>query len=544
AGPVYRYDPDVGSPTKFPQSFDGQFFATEFGRGWIKPIHLNADGSPGSIDSFPWTGKQVIDSAFGPDGSYYVLDYGAGLYQGDQYSALYRFDYVGGGNRAPTAMAGANRTSGAAPLTVTFSSAGSSDPDGGALTYAWSFGDGTTSTVANPTKTYNANGDYTATLTVRDPQGATGTADVRITVGNTAPTVTINSPTAGEIFAFGDTVPFSITVTDPEDGTVDCTKVKLTYIVGHDSHGHPITSKTGCSGTITIPVDGEHDDAANIFAVFDAEYTDNAGLTTHKQHILQPKHRQAEHYKTSSGIATLDKSTAEGGKSVGDIENGDWIAFEPYKLSNATSFSARVSSAGAGGTLQVRAGSPTGTVLGSATVPVTGSWTNFTTVNGSISGAPAGTTTLYLTFTGGSGFLFDVDAFTFNPGGGPPTPGVGPIVGLAGKCLDVRDGGSADGTAVQISSCTGSAGQRWTVAPGSTVKALGKCLDVTGNGSRVQLWSCNGGANQNWQVYPDGSLRNPQAGKCLDVSGANSSDGTLVSLWTCHGGANQKWTLP
>ncbi|WP_328835445.1 ThuA domain-containing protein [Streptomyces europaeiscabiei] len=128
--------------------------------------------------------------------------------------------------------------------------------------------------------------------------------------------------------------------------------------------------------------------------------------------------------------------------------------------------------------------------------------------------------------------------------GGGPTAGAGPVVGLAGKCLDVRDGGSADGTAVQISSCTGSARQQWTVTPGSTVKALGKCLDVTGNGSRVQLWSCNGGANQNWQAYPDGSLRNPQAGKCLDVSGANSSDGTLVTLWTCHGGANQKWTLP
>ncbi|WP_159392255.1 RICIN domain-containing protein, partial [Streptomyces stelliscabiei] len=41
-----------------------------------------------------------------------------------------------------------------------------------------------------------------------------------------------------------------------------------------------------------------------------------------------------------------------------------------------------------------------------------------------------------------------------------------------------------------------------------------------------------------------GSLRNPRSGKCLDVSGANSSDGTLVNLWTCHGGTNQKWTLP
>ncbi|MZF86648.1 ThuA domain-containing protein [Streptomyces sp. SID5643] len=134
-------------------------------------------------------------------------------------------------------------------------------------------------------------------------------------------------------------------------------------------------------------------------------------------------------------------------------------------------------------------------------------------------------------------------------GGGPtPTPGAGPVVGLAGKCLDVRGGGSADGTAVQISSCTGSAGQRWTVTPGSTVKALGKCLDVSGSstadGTKVQLWSCNGGANQNWQANPDGSLRNPRSGKCLDVSGATSADGTLVHLWTCHGGANQKWTLP
>ena len=373
AGPVYRYDPASTSPTKFPQSFDGLFFATEFGRGWIKPIHVNADGSRGAIDNFPWTGKQVIDSAFGPDGSYYVLDYGSGFGNGDSFSALYRFDYVGSGNRAPTAMAAADRTSGAAPLTVAFSSAGSSDPEGGPLTYSWDFGNGTTSTAANPSTTYSTDGVYSVTLTVRDREGATGTAGVRITVGNTAPAVAVGSPAAGDIFAFGDTVPYSITVTDPEDGTIDCAKVKMTYILGHDNHGHPITSKTGCSGSITIPVDGEHDDAANIFAVFDAEYTDNAGLTTHTQRILQPRHRQAEHFKTSSGITVVDRPAGEGGRVVGNIENGDWIAFEPYRLNTATSFSARVASAGAGGTLQLRAGSPTGTVIGSAAVPVTGS---------------------------------------------------------------------------------------------------------------------------------------------------------------------------
>ncbi|BCJ63704.1 PQQ-dependent sugar dehydrogenase [Polymorphospora rubra] len=545
AGPVYRYDAANPSTTKFPQSFDGQFFATELGRGWIKPIHLNADGSPGTIDSFPWVGKQVMDSAFGPDGALYVLDYGTGYFNGDENSALYRFDHLGGGNRAPTAVATATPLSGPAPLTVSFSSAGSADPEGGALTYAWGFGDGSTSTAANPTKTYAARGTYTATLTVRDPQGATGTASVTVSVGNTAPTVTINSPRSGQLFSFGDTVPFSITVADPEDGAIDCSKVKMTYVLGHDSHGHQITSTNGCSGSLTVPNDGEHDDAANIFAVFDAEYTDAGGLTTHTQHILQPRHRQAEHHKTSSGVNTFAKATAEGGRTVGDIHNGDWIAFEPYNLSNATSFTARVSSAGVGGTISVRAGSPTGTVLGTATVPVTGSWDTFTEVTGTIANPPAGTTTLHLTFAGGSGALFDVDAFTFVTG--TTSGGTGPVVGLAGKCLDVRSGATADGTQVQIYTCNGTAAQTWT-RNGQTMRALGKCLDVSGagtaNGTKIQVWTCNGTGAQAWSPQADGTLLNPVSGKCLDVSGNNSADSTPVHLWTCGTGANQKWTLP
>ncbi|MDG4805608.1 PQQ-dependent sugar dehydrogenase [Micromonospora sp. WMMD1120] len=549
-GPVYRYNASSTSTTKFPQSFDGQFFATEFGRGWIKPIHVNSDGSRGAIDTFPWVGKQVMDSAFGPDGAYYVLDYGTGYFNGDANSALYRFDYVGGGNRAPTAVASANRTSGAAPLAVTFSSAGSSDPEGGTLTYSWAFGDGTTSTAANPTKTYTSNGTYTATLTVRDPQGATGSSSVRINVGNTAPTVTINNPGNGQLFGFGDTVPYSITVTDPEDGTIDCTKVKMTYVLGHDQHGHQITSKTGCSGSITIPVDGEHDDAANIFAIFDAEYTDAGGLTTHTQHTLPPRHRQAEFYGTSSGINVFSKTPAEGGKTVGDINNGDWIAFQPYRLGNVTSFTARVSSAGAGGTLQVRAGSATGTVLGSAPVPVTGGWETFTTVTGTISNPPTGTTTLYLTFAGsGTGALFDLDAFTFVTGTSTGGGGTGPIKGLGGKCLDVRNAATADGTQIQIYTCNGSAAQTWAVTPNSTIKSLGKCLDVSGagtaDGTKIQLWTCNGTAAQNWTAQADGTLRSAASGKCLDVSGNNSADSTVVHLWTCvSGAANQKWTLP
>ncbi|ACZ86708.1 carbohydrate-binding protein [Streptosporangium roseum] len=409
-GPVYRYDANLDSAVKFPASLNGRYFAGEYGRRWIKAIEVKADGSPGEIAAFPWTGTQVMDMAFGPDGALYVLDYGTG----SDNQALYRVEHIGGTNRNPVAKVTADRTSGPNPLAVAFSSAGSSDPEGGALTYSWRFGDGGTSTQANPSHTYTANGTYTPTLTVTDPTGLTGTASVIVTVGNSAPSVSLASPGDGRPFAFGDTVPFQVNVSDPEDGAVDCAKVKVTYLLGHDSHRHAITSRNGCSGSIAVPVDGEHDAAANIYGVFDAEYTDAGGLTTHSVRVLQPRHRQAEHFGAQSGIQPADHTAAEGARTAGFIDNGDWISFQPYVLSGVRSASFRVSSAGAGGTIEVRAGSATGTLLGTAAVPVTGSWETFTDVTASISGAPAGSTTLFLVFKGptGAGNLFDVDAFT------------------------------------------------------------------------------------------------------------------------------------
>ncbi|MGP3971753.1 PQQ-dependent sugar dehydrogenase [Streptomyces sp. 6N223] len=417
AGPVYHYDPQLNSSVKFPQEYDGDFFAMEFGRRWIKNIDIGEDGSPGAIGDIPWSGTQLMDAAFGPDGALYVLDYGTGWYAGDQNSALYRIENVSGG-LSPIAEASADPTSGVAPLEVAFSAEGSTDPDGDALTYAWDFGDGGSSTEANPTHTYTENGEYTATLTVTDATGLTATADAHITVGNTAPEVTIELPADGQIVDFGDAVPYEITVTDPEDGEIDCSKVTLNFIVGHDSHGHPQTSATGCSGTLQTHADGEHDPNANIFGVLDAEYTDAGGLTTHDQHVTQTSQRQAEHFGTQNGVGIVSHTGAHGGRTVGNVDAGDWIAFEPYVLADATEFTARVSSGGAGGTIEVRAGSPTGDLLGSVDVPNTGGWESFQNVTTALSGAPAGTTTLHLVFTGptGGANLLDVDDFTFATG--------------------------------------------------------------------------------------------------------------------------------
>ncbi|MEV4316344.1 carbohydrate-binding protein [Actinocrispum sp. NPDC049592] len=429
--PVYRFDPNLNSTVKFPQALDGHAFATEFGRRWIKDIEVLSNGQRGTINPFPWTGTQVMDAQFGPDGALYVLDYGTGWFNGDANSALYRIEYRGpGGGRAPIAQAAASPTSGAAPLNVTFSSAGTSDPDGGTLSYLWTFGDGATSTAQNPSHTYTTNGTFTATLKVTDSTNLSGSASVPIAVGNTAPTVRVELPANGQVFSFGDTVPFRITVTDPEDGAIDCTKVKMNYVLGHDSHAHAITSQNGCTGSIATPLDGEHEVSANLFGVWDAEYTDKGAngvppITTHSQSVTQPRQRQAEHFKTMSGVTIYDKASAIGGRTVGDITNGDWIEFDPYIVAGIPNFTARVASAGAGGQLQLRVGSPTGTLVGSATVPVTGGWENWQDVTGTISNAPAGTQKLYLVFSGtGTGALFDVDQFVLGPSGGPQQPGL------------------------------------------------------------------------------------------------------------------------
>jgi glucosylceramidase len=131
--------------------------------------------------------------------------------------------------------------------------------------------------------------------------------------------------------------------------------------------------------------------------------------------------------------------------------------------------------------------------------------------------------------------------------GNPPPGGSGPITGLAGKCADVAGANSANGTAVNLFDCNGSAAQQWTRS-GGTIQALGKCLDVAGgsttNGAQVQIFDCNGSGAQQWTTTAGGDLVNTAANKCLDVTGNNSANGTRLQIWDCTGAANQKWTAP
>ncbi|MFI9642471.1 ThuA domain-containing protein [Micromonospora sp. NPDC051925] len=72
----------------------------------------------------------------------------------------------------------------------------------------------------------------------------------------------------------------------------------------------------------------------------------------------------------------------------------------------------------------------------------------------------------------------------------------------------------------------------------------GKCLDVRGaataDGTQIQIYTCNGGAGQTWTVTPNSTIK--ALGKCLDVSGGGTANGTKIQLWTCTGGTPQNWS--
>ncbi|MFI7231660.1 ThuA domain-containing protein [Nonomuraea angiospora] len=119
---------------------------------------------------------------------------------------------------------------------------------------------------------------------------------------------------------------------------------------------------------------------------------------------------EGESYTSNSGVQVATHTPASGGKTLGYVDNGDWAGYSQVSTAGATRFSARISSGGAGGTIQVRSGSATGTLLGSVSVPSTGGWETFQNVSTPLTGSATGP--LFLVFTGGSGNLFDVDTLT------------------------------------------------------------------------------------------------------------------------------------
>jgi len=276
----------------YPAAYSGALFFADHTRNEIWAMMPGANGlpDPANIQSFVGvdaTGAAAghpVDLKIGPGGDLFYVDMEDGT--------LHRIIYTAA-NQPPTARLSANPTTGNAPLTVAFDGSASTDPEARPLTYSWDLnGDGTFGDATGPTAsyTYTGSGTYNASLRVTDDQGASNTASVTITVGNTAPVAIIDTPSATLTWRVGRTIHFSGHATDAQDGTLPPSALTWSVILHHcttptDCHTHLIQTFTGvASGSFAAP---DHDYPCWLELQLSA--TDSGGLTSAASVRLDPK---------------------------------------------------------------------------------------------------------------------------------------------------------------------------------------------------------------------------------------------------------------
>lgn len=226
SGPMYYFDDFKDAKTRFPKYFDGKLFIYEWARSWVKVVSFDDDINLARIEPFlpeeEW--YKPIDIKFGPDGSLYVLQYGANYFEHNPDSRLVKITYVEG-NREPKAELMADKTVGAVPLTVTLSAEKSFDFDrNDVLEYAWSTGvkENENNRGKKITVTYDKPGVYKPSVTVKDKEGKTATATLEIRAGNEPPQVSIELSGANQSF-YSDQgrIDYTVRVNDREDGALE-----------------------------------------------------------------------------------------------------------------------------------------------------------------------------------------------------------------------------------------------------------------------------------------------------------------------------------
>ena len=271
--PFYTYDHGSGSAviggpfytnTVYPQQYRDNFFFADYSGNWIQRVVFDSEHRPVSVQPFATDVDSPVALTLGPDGMIYYLSFTTG--------EVRRIRYNG-----PVAAAAATPRFGYSPLSVSFSSAGSENPGGGPLTYLWEFGDGTTSTAANPSHTYTepTTRTFTARLTVTNQSGLSSTDTVPVTVGSVPPTPTILAPADGTTVLPGQTVNYRGSATDPEDGALGASALKWTVLLHHNSHVHTFVGGTGDQGSF---VAGDHGTIGSFSYEIILEATDSSGL--------------------------------------------------------------------------------------------------------------------------------------------------------------------------------------------------------------------------------------------------------------------------
>jgi glucose/arabinose dehydrogenase/fibronectin type 3 domain-containing protein len=366
------YDPSflgsaaIGGPiytgASYPELYLGSYFYGDYTGGWIRRLTFAADGHVQSNTVFATGIDGLVSIEQGPDGDLYYVQFSTGQ--------IRRIRFNG-----PVARATATPSYGYSPLSVSFQGDQSLNPAGGSLIYAWQFGDGQTSAVANPSHTYTSATVQTflARLTVTDTNGKSSSATEPITVGSIPPTPSIQVPTDGTGFRPGQLVAYQGSATDPEE-TLGPGALSWTVLLHHHDHIHTMLESTGATGAFTAQY---HGPAGSYSYELALTATDSSGLSASRSVNLPiladttaptaPSALAANAVGTSRADLTWNASTDDAAIDRYHIERcagascttfveiaapvGAGTSFSDLGLSPATTFRYRVRAADGSGNL-------------------------------------------------------------------------------------------------------------------------------------------------------------------------------------------------
>ena len=259
----------------FPPAYRNTYLLGDYGSNFIKRVTMKTSTSLSKIDPFATGFSGLVCVCQNPrDGSILCVDIAST-------NPVKLISY--GGSQPPVVVMSADKIFGPSPLSVNFTGSNSYDPEGAAVTYLWDFGNGSTSTLANPSFNFTAPPNtptkFVVKLTVKDNMNVKSTDSLIISVNNTPPVVGIMSPIKNSLYQIGNDTLYTLeaNVTDAEqsDGL-------LTYqwqtILRHNNHEHPeevdtnrvtsaLISRIGCNGD-------------TYYWLINLTVTDNAGLST------------------------------------------------------------------------------------------------------------------------------------------------------------------------------------------------------------------------------------------------------------------------
>lgn len=524
AGPVFHFRPEFKETSGFPDHYDNCLLIYDWSRPFLKWARLDKDSKLAGIEEFSgairvalgprddsdrFQIKRPVDAVFGADGCLYLFDYGE-TWGANADSRLVKISYQWG-NLAPISKASAKPTAGREPLTIALSSEGSKDHEGDALRYEWRLGEKVIGTEPAAKLTLNEPGSHRIELRVTDANGASSTAVVPVTVGNTPPQVRFEQPQDGDFFTPGRPVRFRVEVHDLEDGNSTLksdefsvrTLVSVAWSKGEGAPDEPepglalmkqgdcfnchaaeqtivgpplveianryrgnflaldtavdrvIKGSTGVWGQVPMLPHPQHstDEVhmmvkwifslekgkgspsmtrglsgeivaptgdATRFGTLEATYTDAgrppagalAGAATVR---LRSRRIEAEHADSVTGPKEVGGSKASGKKALGAIADGHTVRFVNLNLADTAGVTARVSSGGQGGRIELRAGDKNGDLLAMFEVVPTGGWDEWKEITVPLNSPPARGDVTAVFINPGKGGLMNLDWVQFNP---------------------------------------------------------------------------------------------------------------------------------